>query len=168
MMNNEKLEDVRTLLVDVAASRRNLEAERERLNDSKILLENTGEYKAHQENLTIVKLSEQIISDTENMIRDMVVEIAQETGEKKPINGASAVSTKNVTILDEKKAKAWVSENAPDLITINLSKLKKAVINLSLDFVEITETYSGRIASDLSEYLITEDEDETEEVDLSS
>ena len=156
MNNEERLKDAAT---EIAITREELEmAEKARSEAYEVLYctEQWGLCEAQDEGIHELKT---FLSSLEVSTRELIAQHAEETGEKKPIKGLSAVASKVVDILDEKKTRAWLSENAPDVLTINKSKLKKAVVNLSLDFIRITETFSGRIASDLSEYLV-EDEDE--------
>ena len=162
------IEELKTILRLIAAQRNWLETNKQELHHKEVKLHATSEWEYYETQRGEVAIAASRLSELETFAREAVVQYATETKEKNPINGISAADSKIVTILDEKKAMAWLNENAPDVLTINQSKFKKAVVNLSLDFVEIKETYSGRIASDLSEYLVTEDENENKEMDLSS
>ena len=161
-----KMENLEDTLREIARQRVWTGQVSDQLSDDEEVLHKTPQWNTYKRQREALEAEKEYLSQLESATREAMAEYAEETGEKKPIKGLSAVSTKNVIILNEKKAKAWVSENAPDILTINKSKLKKAVVNLSLDFIKITETFSGRIASDLSEYLVdtnqtlTEDEQE--------
>jgi len=86
-------------------------------------------------------------------IRNNAYKLSEETGfeNRKPINGVQIKQFKLALVKDDRKAKTWLAENAPDLLKIG--KIDKIVENLNLDWVEKGVEYRSQIASDLSEYL---------------
>lgn len=73
--------------------------------------------------------------------------------DRKPVSGVQIKEFTTIEILDEKKAKVWAADNAPDTLTLSASKFNKVAKVLNLDFVEIGKEYKAQVASDLSEYL---------------
>ena len=98
------------------------------------------------------KLSE-LSSMLDEDVRKLALLEFERTENKKPHPSVNIKETTTVTVLDENKAKEWVSINLPSALTIAKGKFNKAVKTLELDFVEINKNPSAYIGADLSKYL---------------
>lgn len=89
----------------------------------------------------------------ENETRVLIVKAFNETGDRRPTSKTEVRMFATVTFTDKTRALQWAVENCPDAVTLNEDRLARAVRNLRLGFMEVTDEPRGQIGSDLSEYL---------------
>ena len=142
-------------LKQLATIRVHLADRQEELSKAHEALEATPEQELVNEiaaEINNLKQAETLYKD--NITKDaLFLSELSEYEDRKPASGVQIKEFTTIEILDEKKAKVWASENAPDTISISKAKFNKIAKVLNLDFVEIGTEYRAQVASDLSNYL---------------
>jgi len=118
-------------------------------------LEQTPEYFEVNELTKEIKELQQSEANLNANIKTATLQLSELSGyaDRKPVSGVQIKEFTVVEILDEKKAKIWASQNAPDTISLSKSKFDKVAKVLDLDFVKTGTEYRAQVASDLSNYL---------------
>jgi hypothetical protein len=97
------------------------------------------------------------LAEAEAQVRQMTLVVYEQTGEKKPVTGASVV-IRTTYSYDDADALAWAETALPTAITrkLDTKAIDKIASTGTLPFATKIETPSVQIGSDLSTYLTPE------------
>ena len=146
-------EDTVTLLKDLAFSRSMIEKGKTWLEQAQKEWEALPEYKK----LVEVKAEQKAYQERADACYEALTTWAEAAyavdGNKHPIHGVEIDNVTEVSITDENAAKIWVASNAPDILSINMTKFKPIARQMKLPFTLVTKKDKASINKDLSEYL---------------
>ncbi len=123
--------------------------------DAQKELEQSEPYLQLQERKEALKVLRARVDGLAGGIKDRVETEFNLSADKntKPYDGIQIKKFQVVTIIDERKAKAWAGNNAPGTLSIKKAQFNKVAKALdSLEFVKIEDEYRVQIASNLSMY----------------
>jgi len=152
------MEELKNKLQKIAILRREVQYQKEWANKLLDEISQTELHKQYEETIDMAGKLSNALSELEVSAREDIEHLAHETGNKKPLPGATAKEYQVVEVTDEYAAKAWAAANAPSVLTLNKSKFGSAVKLLELPFIEKKTELRGQLASDLSEYLEIDNE----------
>jgi len=156
LSEDELLEkEIKDKLIDLANVRDTVEFQKERLKLAETALQLTSEYMNVNDIVNEINTLKHAQTNLEADIKTATLQLSEFSGyeDRKPVSGVQIKEFTVVEILDEKKAKIWASQNAPDTISLSKSKFDKVVKVLDLDFVRTGKEYRAQVDSDLSNYL---------------
>lgn len=149
-MKMSNLEDKLIQLAKMRKEVERLEVARDFVDDR---LRETAEFAELERVSNELKTVNQIKVHLEEEIRrDTIQEYMKVSPEPLP-TGITIKIFKTLKVNDEKTAKVWLANNAPNLLSYSDSKLLKAVENLEIDWAKVETEPRVQIASDLSKYL---------------
>ena len=142
-------------LKDLAKIRSDITKTEEDLLCAQELLEDRIEYKEVLACKEELKAYAKIQETLEENIRSDAVMLSAFTNyeDRKPVSCVEVKEFTIVNITDERIAKIWAAQNAPDALSIKKAPFNKIAKVMNLDFVDKSTEYRAQVSSNLSEYL---------------
>ena len=156
LSEDEEIEQYLKLeLKDLAKIRNDIIKTKEDLVYAQELLEERIEYKEVLACKEELKAYAEIQETLEENIRSDAVMLSAFTNyeDRKPVSCVEVKEFTIVNITDERIAKIWVAQNAPDALSIKKAPFNKIAKVMNLDFVDKSKEYRAQVSSNLSEYL---------------
>jgi hypothetical protein len=156
------MEHVTNSVRAVARDRAKAAALKVLIEGAQLELESTNEFVKLDMLRTIQRDVKEAYRAQEEELRELALEIGEETGTKKILGGVDINKAKVFTIVDENLALSWAKQNLPQALKLDKTIFKKMVMVLpdaqrpNPDVVKLEEKEYGkvRLASDLSFYVI--------------
>jgi|GEM_PF-2438046 len=147
-MEKEKLLE---LAKTVAERRQGIVAAKELTLRAESLMQETTAGRAFQLYSKQLEQVGESLSDAEDQLKSAVLELYEETKEKKPINGVEIKIVKTMTYISA-IVLAWCRKNAPTLLIVNKKPFEKTAVEMGAP-VKVKQEPKCYIAKDLSSYL---------------
>lgn len=151
-MDKEKLVE---LAKGVAERRQEFEdAKQEKVSAERVLAE-TKEGKHLQWCVEDLANEQAVLSGAEDQLKSAVLEVYEETSERKPITGTEVKIFKSLKY-DAAKVLEWCREKATGLLIVNKKPFEKTAVEMGAP-VDVIEEAKCTLAKDLSSYLADPD-----------
>lgn len=147
-MDKEKLVE---LAKDVAEKRQDVEVAKKERTSAEELTTKTTQGMHFQLCTAHVESEQKVLTEAEDQLKSAVLEVYEETSERKPITGTEVKIFKSLRY-DAAKALEWCREKATGLLIVNKKPFEKTAVEMGAP-VEVIEIAKCTLAKDLSSYL---------------
>ena len=139
----------------VAEKRQDVEVAKKERDSAGSLLKETAEGKHFELCAEHLMKEQEVLIVAEDQLKSAVLEVYEETKEKKPINGVEVKIVKTMTYISA-IVLAWCRKNAPTFLIVNKKPFEKTAVAMGAP-VDVKDEPKCYVAKDLSSYLADPD-----------